>query len=37
MSGYDTGANNQLLTDGTYDDEGNRLSRTHISSGHITD
>jgi len=41
MSGYDTGDNNQLLSDGTYDytydDEGNRLTRTHISSGDVTE
>ncbi|MBI3462976.1 MAG: RHS repeat protein, partial [Planctomycetes bacterium] len=38
---YDTGDNNQLLSDGTYDytfdDEGNRISREHISSGEVTD
>jgi len=41
MSGSDTGDNNQLLSDGTYDytydDEGNRLTRTHISSGDFTE
>jgi len=40
MSGYGTGDNNQLLSAGTcdysYDDEGNRLTRTHISSGYVT-
>jgi RHS repeat-associated protein len=40
MSGYDTGNNNQLLSDGTYDytydDEGNRLTRTNIATGHVT-
>ncbi|MCI0361774.1 MAG: hypothetical protein L0211_25085, partial [Planctomycetaceae bacterium] len=39
MSGYSTTANNQLTTDGvynyTYDDEGNRLTRTKISNGKI--
>jgi RHS repeat-associated protein len=37
MPGYQTGANNQLLSDGTYtyvyDAEGNRTRRTHIASG----
>jgi RHS repeat-associated protein len=37
MSGYDTGPNNQLLSDGTYDyeydDEGNRIRREKISDG----
>ena len=37
MSGYSTGANNRLLSDGTYnytyDDEGNRLTKTKISTG----
>jgi RHS repeat-associated protein len=36
MTGYDTGANNLLLSDGTfnyvYDSEGNRTSRTRISN-----
>lgn len=36
-SGYSTGDNNQLLSDGTYnytyDDEGNRLTKTNISTG----
>ena len=39
MSGYSTGTNNQLASDGvynfTYDDEGNRLTRTKISNGKI--
>jgi YD repeat-containing protein len=37
MTGHTVGANNLISTDGvynyTYDDEGNRLTRTHISSG----
>ena len=37
MSGYDTGDNNQLTTDGTYDyeydDEGNRSAKEKISTG----
>jgi RHS repeat-associated protein len=37
MTGYSTGSNNQLTTDGTnnytYDDEGNRLTKTRISNG----
>ena len=37
MAGYSTGSNNQLTTDGvfnyTYDDEGNRLTKTKISTG----
>ena len=37
MSGYDTDPNNQLGSDGTYDftydDEGNRLTKTRISNG----
>ncbi len=37
MTGYDTGDNNQLLSDGvydyTYDNEGNRLTRTKIATG----
>jgi RHS repeat-associated protein len=41
MFGYDTGDNNQLLSDGTYeyeyDGEGNRILRTHISSGAVTE
>src|SRR5690606_18312548 len=36
-TGYQTGANNRLLADGTYtytyDDEGNRTRRTHASTG----
>jgi hypothetical protein len=36
MTGYDTGSNNLLLSDGTfdyvYDNEGNRVSRTRISN-----
>jgi RHS repeat-associated protein len=40
-SGYTTGDNNQLLSDGTfnytYDDEGNRLTRTRISSASASD
>ena len=40
MSGYSTGGNNQLLSDGTYnyeyDDEGNRISRTNIATGYVT-
>jgi RHS repeat-associated protein len=38
--GYSTGDNNQLLSDGTYnytyDDEGNRLTRTKIAGGYVT-
>jgi len=38
--GYSTGTNNQLLSDGTYsytyDDEGNRLTRTRLGDGHVT-
>ena len=38
--GYQTGANNQLLRDGTYsytyDNEGNRTSRTNIATGEVT-
>jgi RHS repeat-associated protein len=37
MSGYTVGDNNQITTDGTYnytyDDEGNRLTKTKISNG----
>jgi len=37
MSGYSTGDNNRLLSDGTYnytyDDEGNRLTKTKIATG----
>ncbi len=40
-AGYQTGGNNQLLTDGTYnyayDDEGNRTSRTTIGTGAVTE
>jgi len=36
-SGYTVGTNNQIWTDGTYnytyDDEGNRISKTKISNG----
>lgn len=39
-AGAQTGGNNELLTDGvynyTYDDEGNRMSRTQIGTGVIT-
>ncbi len=39
-AGYQTGQNNQLLSDGTYtytyDNEGNRTSRTTIATGEIT-
>src|SRR5690606_30063393 len=39
LSGYSTGGNNQLLSDGTfnytYDDEGNRLSKTNIATGEL--
>ena len=39
-TGYQTGANNQLLRDGTYsytyDNEGNRTSRTNIATGKLT-
>ena len=39
-TGYQTGANNQLLSDGTYsytyDNEGNRSSRTNIATGEVT-
>jgi YD repeat-containing protein len=39
-SGYQTGPNNQLLSDGTYayeyDDEGNRTKRTEIATGKVT-
>ena len=41
IAGYVTGANNQLMSDGTYnyqyDDEGNRTKRTEISTGKITE
>jgi RHS repeat-associated protein len=40
-TGYSTGANNQLLSDGTYnyeyDAEGNRVKRTEIATGHVTE
>ncbi len=40
-AGNQTGGNNQLLTDGTYnyayDDEGNRISRTAIGTGAVTE
>jgi RHS repeat-associated protein len=40
-AGNQTGGNNQLLTDGTYnyayDDEGNRISRTRIATGAVTE
>jgi RHS repeat-associated protein len=40
-AGNQTGGNNQLLTDGTYnytyDDEGNRISRTAIATGIVTE
>jgi RHS repeat-associated protein len=39
-AGYQTGQNNQLLADGTYnytyDNEGNRTSRTNIATGEVT-
>ena len=39
--GYVTGDNNQLLSDGvynyTYDNEGNRLDRTEITTGEVTE
>jgi RHS repeat-associated protein len=39
-AGYQTGTNNQLLSDGTYsytyDNEGNRTSRTNIATGELT-
>ncbi|MBM4089993.1 MAG: RHS repeat-associated core domain-containing protein [Planctomycetes bacterium] len=41
MTGYVTGANNRLLSDGTYnyiyDDEGNRISKTKITTGEVTE
>jgi len=41
MAGYVTTDNNQLTTDGvynyTYDDEGNRLTRTVIGTGYVTE
>ena len=40
MSGYSVASNNRMSSDGThnytYDDEGNRLTRTKISNGHVT-
>jgi YD repeat-containing protein len=40
-TGYTTGTNNQMLSDGTYnytyDDEGNRLTRTNVSTGYVTE
>jgi RHS repeat-associated protein len=40
-AGNQTGGNNQLLTDGTYnyayDNEGNRISRTTIATGEVTE
>jgi RHS repeat-associated protein len=39
-AGYQTGTNNRLLSDGTYsytyDNEGNRTSRTNIATGEVT-
>lgn len=39
--GYETGDNNQLLSDGTYaytyDAEGNRITRTEIATGEVTE
>jgi YD repeat-containing protein len=41
MTGYATGDNNLVLSDGVYDyqydAEGNRTRRTHIASGEVTD
>ncbi|MCL4207913.1 MAG: hypothetical protein KJ000_35960, partial [Pirellulaceae bacterium] len=41
MTGYATGDNNLVLSDGTYDyeydAEGNRTRRTHIASGEVTE
>jgi RHS repeat-associated protein len=41
IAGYMTGANNQLLSDGTYnytyDGEGNRTKRTEIATGKVTE
>jgi hypothetical protein len=41
MTGYVTGDNNLVLSDGTYDyqydAEGNRTRRTHIASGEVTE
>ncbi len=41
MSGYVTGGDNRLSSDGTYnyayDAEGNRTSRTHVASGAVTE
>jgi RHS repeat-associated protein len=40
-TGYQTGSNNRLLSDGvynyTYDNEGNRTRRTNIATGEVTD
>ncbi|WP_425619120.1 RHS repeat-associated core domain-containing protein [Anatilimnocola sp. NA78] len=40
-TGYTTGTNNQLQSDGTYnytyDNEGNRLTRTNISTSYVTE
>ena len=39
--GYETGDHNRLLTDGTfayeYDGEGNRIRRTHLATGEVTE
>ncbi|MGR3278684.1 FG-GAP-like repeat-containing protein [Acaryochloris marina NIES-2412] len=39
--GYETGGNNRLLSDGTYtytyDGEGNRITRTEIATGEVTE
>jgi len=41
MTGYTTGTNNRLTNDGTYsytyDDEGNRITRTHDTTGEVTE
>jgi len=41
LAGYQTGANNRLLADGTYnysyDDEGNRTYRTNIATGEVVE
>jgi len=41
ISGYQTGAGNRLLSDGTfnytYDNEGNMLTKTEIATGKVTD
>ncbi|KAI9129302.1 FG-GAP-like repeat-containing protein [Acaryochloris sp. CCMEE 5410] len=40
-AGYETGGNNRLLSDGTYtytyDGEGNRITRTEITTGEVTE